>query len=72
MIFDLLADVAHTMPTLADSLTNLLFSSLPLVWRIMPQLDLTVNKIVEQIANPPSLLDNRSYADSPSQTGLAA
>lgn len=31
MIFDLLADVAHTAPTLADSLTNLLFSSLPLV-----------------------------------------
>lgn len=30
MIFDLLADVAHTAPTLADSLTNLLFSSLPL------------------------------------------
>lgn len=72
MIFDLLTDVAHTAPTLADSLTNLLFSSLPLVWRIMPQLDLTVNKIAGQIANPLSLLDNHSYADSPSQTGFAA
>ena len=31
MIFDLLADVAHTISTLADRLTNLLFSSLPLL-----------------------------------------